>query len=85
VLSDGSEFEPDTVVLTVGYETGLAPLVGHLGVLDDAGKPLAHAPRSPASSPGLYFIGYSGRLGGLLCDFGGEGRRTARAIARRSP
>lgn len=82
VLSDDSELEPDTLILTVGYETGLAPLVSHLGVLDNAGKPLAHAPHSPPSCPGLYFIGYSGKLGGLLCDFGGEGRRTARAIAQ---
>jgi putative flavoprotein involved in K+ transport len=84
LLSDGSELEPDTVILAVGYETGLAPLVGHLGVLDDAGKPTVHAPCSPAGWPGLYFIGYWGKLGGLLCDFGGEGRRTAKAIAQRN-
>jgi putative flavoprotein involved in K+ transport len=83
-LSDDSELEPDTMIVTAGYDTGLAPLVGHLGVLDDEGRPMVHAPHSPANWPGLYFIGYSGKLGGLLCDFGGEGRRTARAIARRA-
>jgi putative flavoprotein involved in K+ transport len=82
VLNDGSELEPDTVILAVGYETGLVPLVSHLGVLDDAGRPLAHAPHSPVGAPGLFFIGYSIRLGGPLFDFSGESRRTARAIAR---
>ncbi len=78
------ELMPDSMIVAVGYDTGLGPLVGHLGVLDGAGKPVAHAPRSPAKWPGLYFIGYSGKLGGLLCDFGGEGRRTALAIAQRN-
>ena len=35
VLVDGSRLEPHAVVLATGYRTGLEPLVGHLGVLDE--------------------------------------------------
>ncbi len=36
-LADGSRIEPDAVILATGYTQGLAPLIGHLGVLDDKG------------------------------------------------
>ncbi len=82
VLSDGRRVVPDTVIAAVGYGSGLKRLTGHLDVLDDSGKPLVGAPRSPQGASGLYFVGYAPRLGGLLFDLGWEARRTARAIAR---
>ena len=36
-LADGERIEPDAVVCATGYRTGLEPLVGKLGVLDESG------------------------------------------------
>ena len=36
-LADGSRIEPDAVITATGYRTGLEPMVGHLGVLDEHG------------------------------------------------
>ena len=40
VLADGTRLQPDLVVLATGYAQGLEPLIGHLGVLDDKGRPV---------------------------------------------
>jgi len=52
VLVDGSRLDADTVVLATGYRRGLVPLVGHLGVLDDRGKPVASGVRPPRKGCG---------------------------------
>jgi putative flavoprotein involved in K+ transport len=76
-LADGNRADVDTVIAATGYRTGLAPLVGHLGVLDDRGRPLGvAADQTPA---GLWFIGFRagpGQIGAL----GGQARRIATAI-----
>ena len=59
VLADRTRVEPDVVIAATGYTTGLEPLVGHLGVLDERGLPLIHG--GPAATPGLRFIGYQPR------------------------
>ena len=38
-LTDGSRVEPDAVIAATGYRAGLEPIVGHLGLLDERGKP----------------------------------------------
>jgi putative flavoprotein involved in K+ transport len=80
VLADGSRLQPDAVIAATGYTTGLAPMVGHLGVLDDRGRPLAHGARR--SVPGLRFVGLSNPLKGLLLQINLDARAAARAIAR---
>ena len=62
-LDDGVRLEPDAVICATGYRCGLEPLVGHLGVLDKRGVPAAVGER--AAAPGLRFIGYVPRPGGL--------------------
>jgi hypothetical protein len=59
VLADRTRLQPDVVIAATGYTTGLEPLVGHLGVLDERGVPLIHG--GPAAAPGLRFIGYQPR------------------------
>jgi cation diffusion facilitator CzcD-associated flavoprotein CzcO len=59
VLADRTRLEPHVVIAATGYTTGLKPLVGHLGVLDERGVPLIHG--GPAAAPGLRFIGYQPR------------------------
>jgi cation diffusion facilitator CzcD-associated flavoprotein CzcO len=78
-LTGGSRVEPDSVIAATGYSRVLGPLVGHLGVVDERGMPRARG-RQPAA-PGLRFIGYVPRPGGLGY-MGKEARRAARAIAR---
>jgi len=77
-LADGVRIEPDAVIAATGYRSGLEPMVGHLGVLDDEGTPRAVA--AEPAAPGLRFVGYvhipaQMRYGGI------EGKRAAKAIA----
>jgi cation diffusion facilitator CzcD-associated flavoprotein CzcO len=80
VLDDGTRLAPDAVIAATGYTTGLAPVVGHLGVLDDRGRPPANGAK-PAV-PGLRFVGLSTPLKGLLLQINLDARAAARAIAR---
>jgi cation diffusion facilitator CzcD-associated flavoprotein CzcO len=80
VLADGTRLRPDAVIAATGYTTGLEPMVGHLGVLDDRGRPLAVGARTGV--PGLRFVGLSNPLKGLLLQINLDARATARAIAR---
>jgi len=79
-LADGSRIEPDAVIAATGYQTGLEPMVGHLGVLDKHGKPRV---RSGEAAPGLRFIGYIPRPG-QIGRMGMEAAEAADAIARPS-
>jgi putative flavoprotein involved in K+ transport len=67
----------DAVIAATGYRTALAPLVGHLEVLDGQGRPTAGD--SGQAVPGLWFIGFHpqpDQLGAL----GAEARRIAAGI-----
>ena len=55
VLTDRARLDTDVVIAATGYRNGLAPLVGHLGVLTDAGRPKASG--DVAAEPGLWFHG----------------------------
>jgi cation diffusion facilitator CzcD-associated flavoprotein CzcO len=60
-LSDGTILQPDAIIAATGYTTGLDPLVGHLGVLDEAGLPFHY--RGLPVKPGLRFLGYAPCMG----------------------
>jgi cation diffusion facilitator CzcD-associated flavoprotein CzcO len=81
-LRDGTRLTPDAVITATGYRRALEGLVGHLGVLDSVGRPLA---TSPAGCPGLYFIGYTNPLSGNLRELGIDARRIAAAVAASMP
>ncbi len=77
-LADGRHVPVDVVVAATGYRTGLAPLVGHLDVLDERDRP--RAPSGAEAAPGLRFLGFRhqpGQLGAL----GGQAAGVAVAIA----
>lgn len=82
-LADGTVVEPDAVIAATGYATGLQPLVGHLGVLDDRGVPLVHGADELSAAPGLHFVGIKAELSGLLHEIGLEARAVGRALAAR--
>jgi len=79
VLADRTRLEPDVVIAATGYTTGLAPLVGHLDVLDQRGLPLIHG--GPAAAPGLHFIGYQPRPAQIR-HIGAQATRAAKQISR---
>jgi glycine/D-amino acid oxidase-like deaminating enzyme len=73
-LTDGATLHPDVIVAATGYTTGLLPIVGHLGVLDERGKPLNY--REPAIRSGLHFLGYAPCMGVI----GRDAKRVVRHV-----
>jgi cation diffusion facilitator CzcD-associated flavoprotein CzcO len=55
-LADGRRIQPDVVICATGYLHGIESLVGHLGVLDEHGLPLAK--HGEAAAHGLRFLGF---------------------------
>jgi putative flavoprotein involved in K+ transport len=82
VLADGTRLQPDVVLAATGYSTGLAPVLGHLGVLDDRGRPVVRGARTVSAAPGLRFVGLSSPLKGLLFQISLDARAASRAIDR---
>jgi putative flavoprotein involved in K+ transport len=82
VLADGTRMSPDAVVAATGYVRALEDMVGHLGVLDDRGNPVAHGPRTPKNAPGLYFTGFTTPISGTLRELGMDAERIAKAVRR---
>jgi putative flavoprotein involved in K+ transport len=78
LLADETRIQPDAVIAATGYRRGLEPLIGHLGVLDDDGKPLVSGGDDHPSARGLFFNGYRSNLSGQMRLM----RPDARAIAR---
>lgn len=76
ILADGLRIRPDAVIAATGYRSALEPLVGHLGVLDSSGEPVA---RAPAQTPGLFFAGFRFGLAALLPYIGPDARAIANA------
>jgi putative flavoprotein involved in K+ transport len=56
LLADGIRVKVDAVIAATGFRTGLEPLVGHLGVLNERGEPLVHAADEHPDAPGLHFV-----------------------------
>jgi putative flavoprotein involved in K+ transport len=75
-LVDGTHVAADQVIAATGYRTALEPLVGHLGVLDDDGRPTGLLPR-----PGLGFVGFRIPLTGTLWAIDRDARTVAGTIA----
>ena len=67
------------VIAATGYRRGLEELVGHLGVLDERGRPRVLAP-CPAAE-GLRFLGYVVRPSAIGAT-ATQSKRVAKRIAR---
>lgn len=80
-LIDGSTINPDVVICATGYRPGLEPLVGHLGVLNEHGKPNFFADQVSNDHPGLWFFGMNPSIYGYLYLRGKEAPRLADKIA----
>lgn len=82
LLADGTRLRPHTVIAATGYRPNLHDLVGSLGVLDEAGQPLAVGGRTHPEAAGLYFAGYTNPLTGVLRQAGIEARAITHALRR---
>ncbi|MES4886651.1 NAD(P)/FAD-dependent oxidoreductase [Streptomyces sp. NPDC096012] len=83
VLADGSRVSPDAVIAATGYVRALEGLVGHLGVLDERGRPVTHGGRTPEQAPGLYFTGFTNPISGMFREMALDATRIARAVGKR--
>jgi putative flavoprotein involved in K+ transport len=81
-LSDGSTIEPDLVIAATGFRHGLEPLAGHLGVLDERGRPLVRDGHADQNAPGLFFNGFWFPLSGQLPGMRRSSRRIAALVAQ---
>ena len=80
-LADGSHITPDVVIAATGYRPALETLVGHLGVLDDQGRPIVQGAHTHPRAAGLRFVGLTNPLKGLLLQINLDARLVARAVA----
>ncbi|GGY29052.1 MULTISPECIES: flavin-containing monooxygenase [Streptomyces] len=82
VLADGTRVSPEVVVAATGYRRGLEGLVGHLGVLDQRGRPRVRGARTVPGASGLYFTGFTNPISGMLRELRLDAARIARSVAR---
>jgi putative flavoprotein involved in K+ transport len=85
LLADGTRIQPQAVIAATGYGRGLRPLIGHLGVLDEDGKPLVGGGSEHPSARGLFFNGYRSNLSGQLRLMRLDARAIARAVKKQRP
>lgn len=83
-LADGRSVDPEAVIACTGFTPALEPIVGHLGVLDERGRPAVHGAKTAPHAPGLYFVGINTELSGVLHKIGLEARDVGRVLAGRS-
>ena len=80
ILANGNLIGPDIVIAATGYRTGLEPMVGKLGVLDDKGVPLFNGGDHDPTLPGLWFTGMRPNVRGCFANARIQARAIAKAI-----
>ena len=83
VLADGTRITPDAVIAATGYDRDLEGLVGHLGVLDERGRPVVHGARTPKQAPGLYFTGFTNPISGMFREMALDAQKIAKSLANK--
>jgi cation diffusion facilitator CzcD-associated flavoprotein CzcO len=82
-LDDGTALRPDAIVAATGFTSGLEPMVGHLGVLDDRGRPRSAG--GPAVLPGLRFACYVANIANIDHDTRAVAEQVSRELAATEP
>jgi putative flavoprotein involved in K+ transport len=82
LLADGTAIAPDAVIAATGYQRGLTDLVGHLGVLDATGRPVARGGATAPNASRLWFTGFTNPVSGMFRELGIDAKRIARAVRR---
>jgi cation diffusion facilitator CzcD-associated flavoprotein CzcO len=78
VFDDDSRQTPDIVIAATGYDCGLEPMIGHLGLLKEDGRPLISGTKQHPQAPGLWLALMTPPLGGALRAI----RNTAEPVAQ---
>ena len=78
----GTRSRPDAVIAATGYRTGLDPVLGPLGLLDEHGLPTIGSQGGTGKASGLYVVGLAILLSGYLREIGRDTRRVTAAISR---
>lgn len=81
VHADGLPRRAEVVIAATGYRHGLEPLVGHLGVLDEQGRPTVRRAETHPSAPRMWFTGYTNPISGMFRELGIDAKHIARAAA----
>lgn len=81
-LADGRVVVADVVIAATGFDGGLNDLVGHLGVLDDRGRPRATGGAPLPGTGGIFVTGFTDPLSGNLREIRLDAGRIARAVHR---
>jgi len=77
-LADGTTVSPDLVLVATGFQRGLEPLVGELGVVAPGGRPLINADEQLPGLEGLFFLGYSNPITGNIRQVGIDAKKIAK-------
>jgi len=78
VLADGTSVQPEVVLVATGFQRGLEPLVGDLGVIAPGGRPLINADEQLPGLEGLFFLGYSNPITGNIRQVAIDAKKIAR-------
>jgi putative flavoprotein involved in K+ transport len=81
-FADGSSVRADAVIAATGYKRGLDPIVGHLGVLGEDGRPRVRGGATDPAAPNLFFSGFTNPISGMFRELGIDAKRIARAVVR---
>ena len=81
-LADGTSISPELVLVATGFQRGLEPLVGDLGVIAPGGRPLINADEQLPGLEGLFFLGYSNPITGNIRQVAIDAKKIARRSAR---
>jgi len=77
-LADGTTRSPDVVLVATGFQRGLEPLVGDLGVIAPGGRPLINADEQLPGLEGLFFLGYSNPITGNIRQVAIDAKKIAK-------
>ena len=80
--SDGTRSRPDAVIAATGYGTGLEPVLGPLGLLDERGLPTIGSRGGTGESRDLYVVGLAILLSGYLREISRDTGRVTAAVNR---
>jgi len=77
-LADGTSVTADVVLVATGFQRGLEPLVGDLGVIAPGGRPLINADEQLPGLEGLFFLGYSNPITGNIRQVAIDAKKIAK-------
>ena len=82
VYDDGTRSQPDAVIAATGYRTGLGPILGPLGLLDERTMPTIGSHGGTGKADNLYVVGFAILLSGYLREIVRDTRQVTAAISQ---